>query len=291
MKLANANATTGAFYKATRAVFNITTLTLATCLSLTAQADDKTNSFNVAKLNVFHSENWGAEKFTGSDNQETYLSFEYGSDTDWGSFFMFIDQKSYLAPSASADNDKDNEANGLFFKSEIGFDLGKIADKDLSCGPIKNLALNYITTIAGESHYNARYNYFGLRSDLDVPGFVFFRTSINKTLIEKEGDISRGWDGYKLALAWAAPFNLYEQSFVFDGWFDYDFGADRRKAYFDKQTFVNKGSDQYITTFPGIMWRANKHIELGYRFYYGLDAFAVKGNQMDAHVIAARIGL
>ncbi len=264
---------------------------MAAILSFSAHAEEETNNFNFAKLNVFHSESWGADKFTDGDKSETYLSFEYGSDTDWGSFYMFIDQKSYFAPSASADKDDSNDSNGLFFKSEVGLDIGKVTDQDLSYGPIKNVALNYITTISGESGYNARYNYFGVRSDFDVPGFVFFRASINKTLLEKDGDIDRGWDGYKLALAWAAPFGLYDQSFVFDGWFDYDFGADRRKKDKDNTNGAFEGRNRYITTFPGIMWRANDYLEFGYRYYYGYDAFAVKGNDIHAHVLAARIGL
>ncbi len=180
-------------------------------------------SFNVWAGDVFH---WQKNEvhlqygtldrpYTGGLDQETFITtFQHVDGWKYGNNFFFID---FI--------EGDDSGSDIYFEGLANFSLGKILDKEITYGPIKDVGVVAGLNWAKDAKV---YKYIpGVRVSWDVPGFTFFNTDLAGYI-----DNSRG------VAAGGTP--SQDNSFIFDVSFAYPFELS------EKHKFSVEGHVEYI---------------------------------------------
>ncbi len=97
----------------------------------------------------------------------------------------------------------------------------------------------------------------GLSVDLNVPGFLFF-----KTHVQYRDDPTFDGESVQFNLVWNAPFKIGSQKFSFEGFLDY--------------TTDEGDSENNLLTQPQLLWHANDHISVGIEYQYWYNRLGIK---------------
>ncbi len=198
-------------------------------------------------------------------DQHNYLEMEFGGRSGIFDLYGYVDVFN-LGNQYTNDGDK-NPGSGsskLFMKFAPRISLDAVFGKDLSFGPIQEVyfstLFNWDGLINDGDGTGVNSSFWGVGADVMVPWLG--KTGMNLyafyDLNEKE------WNGYQFSMNWFKPFYFFDnKSFLsFQGYIDYQFGADE-----DKTAFVPKTSNGG-NIFFGLYWHSDR-----YALGYGLKGF------------------
>lgn len=203
-----------------------------------------------------------------SGDQHNYLEMEFGGRSGVFDLYGYVDVFN-LANESSNHGDK-NPGTGkskLFMKFAPRVSIDALTGKDLSFGPVQEVyfstLFNWDGLIGGDANgQNVGVNstFWGVGADVNVPW-------LGKTGMNLYGfyDMNaKEWNGYQFSANWFKPFYFFDnKSFLsFQGYIDYQFGADE-----DKTAFVPKTSNGG-NIFFGLYWHSDR-----YALGYGLKGF------------------
>lgn len=109
----------------------------------------------------------------------------------------------------------------------------------------------------------------GLSVDLNVPGFLFF-----KTHVQYRDDPTFDGGSVQFSLVWNAPFKIGNQKFSFEGFLDY--------------TTDEGDSKNNLLTQPQLLWHATDNIALGIEYQYWYNRLGIDGLTESTPQIMAR---
>ena len=196
-----------------------------------------------------------------SGDQHNYLEMEFGGRSGVFDLYGYVDVFN-LANETSSNGDK-NPGTGkskLFMKFAPRVSIDALTGKDLSFGPIQEVYFSTLFNWDGNVGEGVNSTFWGVGADVNVPW-------LGKTGMNLYGfyDMNaKEWNGYQFSANWFKPFYFFDnKSFLsFQGYIDYQFGADEDKAAFVPKT-SNGGN-----IFFGLYWHSDR-----YALGYGLKGF------------------
>ena len=183
-------------------------LTLSTSFMTSAEVLWQDNS-----LSALHGEDYKVNySLSSDDSTRNVLTFEHASGHSWGDLFLFSD---YLT--------SDDGANELYTEVSPRLSLGKLGNKALAFGPVKDVLLAGQLELgnmddpdrltATGPHFVNKLAGFGF--DLDAPGFSYLQANLyHRTNDDKA-------DNEQLTVVWGLPFQLGSEEFLYDGFIDW----------------------------------------------------------------------
>ncbi|GGZ30410.1 MULTISPECIES: outer membrane protein OmpK [Shewanella] len=198
-------------------------------------------------------------------DQHNYLEMEFGGRSGIFDLYGYIDVFN-LGNQYTNDGDK-NPGSGsskLFMKFAPRISLDAVFGKDLSFGPVQEVyfstLFNWDGLINDGDGTGVNSSFWGVGADVMVPW-------LGKTGMNLYGyyDLNnKEWNGYQFSMNWFKPFYFFDnKSFLsFQGYIDYQFGADENKTAF-VPTSTNGGN-----VFFGLYWHSDR-----YALGYGLKGF------------------
>ncbi len=196
-----------------------------------------------------------------SGDQHNYLEMEFGGRSGIFDLYGYVDVFN-LGNQYTTDGDK-NPGSGtskIFMKFAPRISMDAVFNKDLSFGPVQEVYFSTLFNWDGLNGDGVNSSFWGVGADVMVPWLG--KTGMNLyafyDLNEKE------WNGYQFSMNWFKPFYFFDnKSFLsFQGYIDYQFGADE-----DKTAFVPKTSNGG-NIFFGLYWHSDR-----YALGYGLKGF------------------
>lgn len=190
------------------------------------------------------------EPFNPDDVSKTIVTFQHASGWEYGRNFFFFD--------ALKSNDKDNNAGEIYGEWYPTFSFGKIFDKDLKFGIVKDVGftagLNYGAKSNGA---NPEVYLPGITVDFDLPGFAFFNVDFLAYMDRGRFDgASNGChsDTYQITPSWKLPFTIGPTKWSFEGFADFigDHGAcefqilTQPQIRLDVGNFIGKPDKLYV---------------------------------------------
>ncbi|QWL04998.1 outer membrane protein OmpK [Shewanella indica] len=194
-------------------------------------------------------------------DQHNYLEMEFGGRSGIFDLYGYIDVFN-LGNQYTNDGDK-NPGSGsskLFMKFAPRISLDAVFGKDLSFGPVQEVYFSTLFNWDGLNGDGVNSSFWGVGADVMVPW-------LGKTGMNLYGyyDLNnKEWNGYQFSMNWFKPFYFFDnKSFLsFQGYIDYQFGADENKT-----AFVPKSSNGG-NVFFGLYWHSDR-----YALGYGLKGF------------------
>jgi nucleoside-specific channel-forming protein len=203
-----------------------------------------------------------------SGDQHNYLEMEFGGRSGIFDLYGYVDIFN-LANEKSSHGDKNpaNAKSKLFMKFAPRISIDALTGKDLSFGPVQEVyfstLFNWDGLIGGDfngDNVGTNATFWGVGADVNVPW-------LGKTGMNLYGHYdmnAKEWNGYQFSANWFKPFYFFDdKSFIaFQGYVDYQFGADADKTAFVPKT-TNGGN-----AFFGLYWHSDR-----YALGYGLKGF------------------
>jgi nucleoside-specific outer membrane channel protein Tsx len=215
---------------------------------------------------------WG-KNFTVNPQIQQTVTFEHADAWKYGDNFFFLDRIFY---NGKEDGNVGPDTYYGEFSPRLSF--GKILDKDLSFGPIKDVLLAF-TYEFGEGD-NESY-LLGPGFDLNIPGFDYFQLNF----YQRQTEGNRPGDGvWQITPVWSYTLPLGNSNILIDGYMDWVVDNDKnaRGVYhanlhfnpqvkYDLGKALNWGEKQLYVGFEYDYWKNKYGIE---------DSGAFKTNQI-----------
>ncbi|QQX79173.1 outer membrane protein OmpK [Shewanella sp. KX20019] len=278
---------------------NVKTIALATALAATATMaaptfaadrgeDIRSGDYSWMQFNAMYAFN-ELPRSDADDGGHDYLEMEFGGRAGVVDLYGYVDVFN-LANSSSGD--KTAGDSKMFMKFAPRFSIDAITGWDLSLGPIQEVYFSTLFNwgggaISGEyttydtsgnevtvSGGDVNMSFWGIGADVMVPWLG--KTGMN--LYGAYDFNAKEWNGYQFSMNWFKPvMNFDNGSFVsFQGYVDYQFGADEVNAYdengdFVNTTFTSSGGAAYF----GLHWHSENYA-LGYGLKGYKDVYLLK---------------
>ena len=254
---------------------NVKTLALAAtavaAISGNAFAADRTDlhgsDYKWMQFNAMYSIGEKPENPAAGD-QHNYLEMEFGGRSGVFDLYGYVDVFN-LANQSSSNGDK-NPGSGtskIFMKFAPRVSIDALTGKDLSFGPVQEVYFSTLFNWDGLNGEGVNSSFWGVGADVNVPW-------LGKTGMNLYGfyDLNaKEWNGYQFSANWFKPFYFFDnKSFLsFQGYVDYQFGADEVNAYdtngiYQNTTFTTNGGNVFF----GLYWHSDN-----YALGYGLKGF------------------
>lgn len=205
----------------------------------------------------------------GADAQHNYLEMEFGGRKGVVDLYGYVD---VFNLGNSSSGDKVDGASKMFMKFAPRFSLDAITGLDLSAGPIQEVYFSTLFNWGGgafnkDGSGDVNMSFWGVGADVMVPWLG--KTGMN---LYATYDINaKDWNGYQFSANWFKPFYFFDnKSFLsFQGYVDWQFGADEVNAYSDNGQYVNTTfTSNGGNVFFGLYWHTDR-----YALGYGLKGF------------------
>ncbi|GIU42281.1 outer membrane protein OmpK [Shewanella algidipiscicola] len=214
----------------------------------------------------------------GADAEHNYLEMEFGGRSGVVDLYGYVD---VFNLTNSSSGDKVNGASKMFMKFAPRFSIDAITGLDLSAGPIQEVYFSTLFNwggggIAQDGSGDTNMSFWGVGADVMVPWLG--KTGMN--LYATYDFNTKDWNGYQFSANWFKPFYFFEnKSFLsFQGYVDYQFGADEVKAYDDAGKYVNTTfTSSGGNVFFGLYWHSERYA-LGYGLKGFKDVYLLKDN-------------
>ncbi|WP_078083410.1 outer membrane protein OmpK [Microbulbifer mangrovi] len=183
-------------------------IALSTSLSSTAEVLWQDNS-----LTALYGRDYKVDySLTTDDSSRGVLTFEHVSGHSWGDLFLFSD---YLS--------SEDGSSELYTEISPRLSLGKLGGREIAYGPVKDVLLAgqlELGNMDDPDNLTATGPHFvnklaGIGFDLAAPGFSYLQANLYHRNNENKAD------NEQLTLAWGLPFNLGNESFLYDGFIDW----------------------------------------------------------------------
>ncbi|OUS26283.1 hypothetical protein A9Q99_18815 [Gammaproteobacteria bacterium 45_16_T64] len=183
----------------------------------------------------------------------TVLTFEHVSGHSWGDMFLFVDRL-----------ESDNDDNETYWELSPRLSLGKLFNKDLTMGPVKDVLLTTTAEIAENfTHY-----LIGPAIDLNVPGFAYLQLNVYLRDNEAFGGATKADANWQFTPVWGVPFSIGNAQFLYDGFIDW------RSGDGDNNTELNFTSQ--LKWDMGALWQSPKVLYVGVEYVYWDTKFGIK---------------
>ena len=154
--------------------------------------------------------------FSAATQQTFVFTVQQAAGWKLGDSFFFID---YLNDDAR-DGFNDRDFYGEWYPT---LSFGKLANKELRVGPIRDFALIAGVNVGGDAKV---VKYLpGLRASWDLPGFLFLNTDLTAYIDDNTGVDNGGApkedNSFIFDVSWALPFNVGNQSLAIVGHAEY----------------------------------------------------------------------
>jgi len=202
-----------------------------------------------------------------TDNGHDYLEMEFGGRAGVVDLYGYVDvfnvtNRDYGDKAAGSGKSK------IFMKFAPRFSLDAITGMDLSVGPIQEVYFSTLFNWDDRIGEGVNSTFWGLGADVMVPWLG--KTGMN---LYAYYDLNgKDWNGYQFSMNWFKPVvNLDNGSFIaFQGYVDYQFGADEVNAYDDNGQFINTTFTSHGgAAYFGLHWHSDN-----YALGYGLKAYS-----------------
>lgn len=210
------------------------------CFPLEGQAEQLWNDISQSFL-------YGNDYAVG-DKRRAVLTFEYAGGHDWGDHFFFLDRI-----------DGSNSGPDVYTELLLRLSGSKLTGSQMSFGIVKDLLL--ATRLEYASATDEKNALIGIGADLAIPGFTFLKVNV----FHRENDSVS--DNAMLNFAWAYPFALEKEQFVYDGFVDWVSGVAGEYAtslnFTSQLKWLVTQSDQY-------------QVYVGVEFSYWRNKFGIR---------------
>ncbi|BCV44124.1 MAG: outer membrane protein OmpK [Shewanella algae] len=200
-----------------------------------------------------------------SGDQHNYLEMEFGGRSGIFDLYGYVDV--FNLGNQYTNNGDKNPGSGkskLFMKFAPRISMDAVFNKDLSFGPVQEVyfstLFNWDGLVNDGDGTGVNSSFWGVGADVMVPWLG--KTGMN--LYAYYDLNNKEWNGYQFSMNWFKPFYFFDnKSFLsFQGYIDYQFGADEDKTAFVPTT-TNGGN-----VFFGLYWHSDR-----YALGYGLKGF------------------
>lgn len=198
----------------------------------------------------------------GGKHQTTVITLQHASGWKYGDNFFFIDHLNDSNEDAFNDND-------FYGEVYLNFSMGKIFDKKLTLGPIKDLGI--VLGVNADSDANVMKFLPGVRLSWDLNGFAFLNTDFTAYIDDSDGvktgtaNAPTEHDSFMIDVSWGFPFSFGEFDFSLEGHMEYidsrknEFG-DEVKSWFLAQPQLRFDLGKALannpdTLFVGVKWQ------------------------------------
>lgn len=195
---------------------------------------------------------------TNTEVSASIITLEHVNGWKYGDNFYFVDI-------TNPDRGASKLGTGYYGELSPRLSFGKMTDKDLSFGIVKDVLITTTAEI-GSGFQNYLY---GVAIDLDIP-----KTPVAQINTYVRNEIGPGKDpGYQVTLVWLTPFNIGNLSFAFEGFFDYAFDQDH--------------AEDNIITAPRLLldlgktWGAEGVLQAGIEYQIWRNKFGIDGIDED----------
>ncbi|MCL1138440.1 outer membrane protein OmpK [Shewanella pneumatophori] len=201
-----------------------------------------------------------------TDNGHDYLEMEFGGRAGIVDLYGYVDVFN-VTNRDYGDKGAGKGASKIFMKFAPRFSIDAMTGMDLSVGPIQEVYVSTLFNWDGTVGEGINNTFWGLGADVMVPW-------LGKTGMNIYGlyDLNaKEWNGYQFSMNWFKPvMNFDNGSFIsFQGYVDYQFGADEVNAYDDNGDFVNTtNTSSGGAAYFGLHWHSEN-----YALGYGLKAY------------------
>jgi len=226
-----------------RGVIHAITLSGFTLVTANAHAEVLWHDFSATYLK-------GNNYRLGNPHQQVF-TLEHVAGTSWGDSFFFLDHM------REASGERSNYAEW-----SPRLSLSKVAARSLQYGLINDVL---ISTTVEMSEFQTNFLY-GLGIDLNVVGFQFLQLNAYR----RNNDHAA--DNWQLTSAWAVPFELAKQPFLFDGFFDWTNTTSEQRASLGMSAQLKWG----IHPLLGV----KNPIYLGVEYVYWHNKFGIANSAM-----------
>lgn len=209
-------------------------MTILICIASSSLAESIINDVSLTLLR--------GHNYELGDDERTVTTFEYVNVSTWGDYFMFVDR---IMPETGDDI--------TYMELNPRLKLFDINDSF-----IKSVYLS----MQWERAETADNLLIGPAIDLNVEGFRYLKLNIFYRFNDNYDD------NYQFTPAWAVPFNVGDQSWLFDGFIDWT------------NPTPQKASSMNFTT--QIKWNANRllntenNLYLGFEYTYWNNKFGIE---------------
>ncbi len=251
---------------------NVKTLALAAtavaAMSGNADAADRSDlhasDYKWMQFNLMYSIGEKPEN-PASGDQHNYLEMEFGGRSGIFDLYGYVDV--FNLGNQYTNNGDKNPGSGkskLFMKFAPRISMDAVFNKDLSFGPVQEVyfstLFNWDGLVNDGDGTGVNSSFWGVGADVMVPWLG--KTGMN--LYAYYDLNNKEWNGYQFSMNWFKPFYFFDnKSFLsFQGYIDYQFGADEDKTAFVPTT-TNGGN-----VFFGLYWHSDR-----YALGYGLKGF------------------
>lgn len=186
------------------------------------------------------------------DKDRSIITFEHASGHSWGDVFLFVDRLK--------SNDGTNET---YMEMSPRYSFGKNGLLNLEDGFVKDVLIA-MTAEMGQNPTSSFDHYLiGPGFDIAMPGFSYFQWNLYRRNNDQRDD------GWQLTQAWGLPFEIGEQKFLYDGFFDWVSATDDSapSLNFTSQLKWDLGSSLGLT---------DKPLYLGFEFVYWENKFGIR---------------
>lgn len=209
-----------------------------------------------------------------TDNGHDYLEMEFGGRAGIVDLYGYVDVFNVTNRDYG---DKNNGASKMFMKFAPRFSIDAMTGWDLSAGPIQEVYISTLfnwgggairgTDVNGNETNDVNNASIGIGADVMVPWLG--KTGMN--LYSYYDMNAKEWNGYQFSMNWFKPVvNFDNGSFIsFQGYVDYQFGADEVNAYDENGDYVNTTNTSHGgAAYFGLHWHSEN-----YALGYGLKAY------------------
>ena len=201
-----------------------------------------------------------------TDNGHDYLEMEFGGRAGIVDLYGYVDVFN-VTNRDYGDKGAGKGASKLFMKFAPRFSIDAMTGMDLSVGPIQEVYFSTLFNWDDRVGEGVNSTFWGLGADVMVPWLG--KTGMN---IYAYYDLNnKEWNGYQFSMNWFKPVvNFDNGTFIsFQGYVDYQFGADSDSAAFVPAT--SNGGAAYF----GLHWHSDNYA-LGYGLKGYKDVYLVE---------------
>lgn len=192
------------------------------------------------------------------DETRAIITLEHVNGWKYGDNFFFIDI-------TNPDRSGDDTATGYYGEISPRLSFGKIFDKDLSFGIVKDV----LFTSTAELGQGFRSYLYGIAIDLTLPKFNFFQVNwYVRNDVDSERDL-----GQQITLVWGLPFKTGSVDWMFEGFADYAYGLDP-----DEDNLI---AGPRLLVDLGKMWGSAGVLQAGVEYQIWRNKFGIDGVDED----------
>ncbi len=205
-------------------------------------------------------------------DKQGILTIANASGFKYGDSYLFAD---------IVDVDDKDETDGIHLEFGPRLSLVRAFGGQPSAGVIKDFYLIAQGDFDGNRFTQKTTLMGGISTDLNLPGFVFF-----KVHLQYRDDPQFDGDSLQLNLVWNAPFSIGGAKFSFEGFADWttDEGDKPAADYVGPPVF----SKTNLLVQPQLLWHITPHVGLGIEYQYWKNRLGIDGRDESTPQIMLR---